>query len=61
MTKMAAMPIYNKKNSSVPYDIETLHTAIETLALLILYKRLSWVDLDLFYNKVNFVHLGFNI
>ena len=42
-------------------DLETLHKAKWTWALQKFYKWWPLVDLDLFYNKVNFVHLGFYI
>ena len=60
MTKMAAMPIYDKnlqKSSPtelIVYDLETWHGALCTQALQSLYKWWLWVDLDLFYDNVKF-------
>ena len=66
MTKMAATPIYGKKNfenllfqNRMSYDLETWHVASGTQALQGLYKWWPWVDLDLFYGKVKFGNLGF--
>ena len=39
------------------YDLETWHVALGTQALQSLYKWWPWVDLDLFYGKVNLGHL----
>ena len=63
MTKMAAMPIYGKNFKNLllqnqkSYNLETWHVALGTQALQSLYKWWPWVDLGLFYGKVNFGHL----
>ena len=60
MTKMADMPIYGKNLKNLllqnrkSYDLETWHVASVIQALQRLYKRLSCVDLDLFYGRVKF-------
>ena len=41
--------------------IGTCYVAFETLAHQSLYKALPWVDLDLFYGKVNFGYIGFSM
>ena len=58
MTKMALMPIYGKTlknlflwNQKVD-DIETWYAALGARVLPSLFKWWTWVDLDLFYNKV---------
>ena len=65
ITNMAAMPIYGKnlKKSSSPEPIDQWHW---NLACSILYASttkvvqiMTWVDLDPFYAKVKFGHIGF--
>ena len=63
MTKMAAMPIYGKNllwNRWTDFN-ETWYVASGTLAHHSLYKSWPCVDLDLFYGKVNFDHIGFSM
>ena len=63
MTKMATMPIYGKTFKNLllqnhkSYDLETGHVAFGSLALQSLCKWWAWVDLGLFYSKVNFGRL----
>ena len=64
MTRMATMPTYSKTPLKIIYSYkldgrETWYKASGTWALQSLYKWWPWVDLGLFYNKVNFVYLGF--
>ena len=65
MTNMAAMPIYGKnlKKSSSPEPIDqwpwNLGRASCMGVLPKLFKLLPWVDLDPFYAKVKFGHIGF--
>ena len=62
MTKMAAMPIYVKNMkrkilllwNQKADDLESLYAASGTRVLPSLFKSWSWVDLDLFYDKVKF-------
>ena len=67
MTKMAAMPIYGKTIKSLLLwnrwtDFnETWYVALWTLAHHSLYKTWHLVDLDLFYDKLNFVCIGFSM
>ena len=42
-------------------DLETWYAALGTWALPSLFKWWHLVDLDLFYSKVKFSHLGFGI
>ena len=60
MTNMAAMPIYGKnlKKSSSPEPM-TLYVALSMQVLPRLFKLSPWVDLDTFYAKVKFGHIGF--
>ena len=66
MTKMAAMPIYGKNHKTLLLwnrwtDFnETWYVASGTLAHHTLYKW-PWVDLDLFYGKVNYGYIGFSM
>ena len=59
--KMATMPVYGKnlKNLLLPnqktIDLKTLYVLLWTWVL----PKWSWVDLDLFYAKVKFGHIGF--
>ena len=39
-------------------DLETLYLALSMLVLPRLFKLLPWVDLDTFYAKVKFGHIG---
>ena len=65
MTNMAAMPIYGKnlKKSSTPEPIDRWHwnsvysIVYESSTKVI--QIMTWVDLDLFYAKVKFGHIGF--
>ena len=65
MTKMAAMPIYGKnlKNpllqNQLTNDLETWYVALCMWILPRLFKLSPWVDLDPFYAKVKFGHIGF--
>ena len=65
MTNMAAMPIYGKnlKNlllqNQLTDDLETWYVALCMWVLPILFKVFLLVDLDLFYAKVKFGHIGF--
>ena len=65
MTKVATMPIYGKnlKNlllqNQATDDLEIYYVALCTRVLPRLFKLLPWVDLDLFYAKVKFGHIGF--
>ena len=62
MTKMAAMPIYGKNHKKILllWNWWTdFNVASGTLAHYSLYKSRPWVDLDLFYSKVNFGYIGF--
>ena len=65
MTKMATMPIYGKnlKKSSSPEPIyqylETWYVALCMCILPRLFKLSPWVDLDPFYAKDKFGHIGF--
>ena len=63
MTNMSAMPIYGKNlkksSSPEPIDLYTLYVALSMQVLPRLSKLLPWVDLDLFYAKVKFGHIGF--
>ena len=43
------------------YDLETWHVAFGTQAQQSLHKWWPWVDLDLFYGKVNLGHLYFRM
>ena len=68
MTKMAAMPIYGKNHKIIffsgtggPNFNETWYVTLGTLIHQCLYKSLPWVDLDLFYGKVNFGYIGFSM
>ena len=67
MTKKAAVPIYDKNTLKIFFSRTIsqmtlkLGTQEKGRVLEGLYKWWSWVGLDLFYNKVNFVHLGFYI
>ena len=60
MTKMAAIPIYGKNLKNLllwnqkAYDLETLYVALGARVLPSLFKWWPWVDLDLFYGKVEF-------
>ena len=65
MTKVAAMPMYDKslknlllRNHKVD-DLKTLYAALGAQVLPNLFKRWHWVDLDLFYDKVKFGPLSF--
>ena len=64
---MAAMPIYGKNSLKFfPWNQwnnfkETWYVASGTTAHHSLYKLLPWVDLDLFFGKVKFCKLGFDI
>ena len=67
-TKIAAMPIYGKKNLRNllfwnPWTNfnETWYVALGTLAHHSLYKPLPCIDLDLFYGKVKYGHIGFSM
>ena len=40
-------------------DLETLYVALSMQVLPSLFKLSPWVDLDTFYTKVNFGHIGF--
>ena len=40
---------------------EKRYVALGTLAHYSLYKLLPWVDLDLFYGKFSFGHIGFSM
>ena len=61
MTNMASMPIYGKnlKNlllwNQTADDLESWHAAPGTRVLPCLFKCWPWVDLDRFYDRVNFV------
>ena len=65
MTNMAAMPIYGKnlKKSFSPDPIDqwpwNLVCSIMYGSTTKLFKLWPWVDLDLFYAKVKFGHIGF--
>ena len=65
MTNMAAMPIYGKtlKNlllqNQKTNDLETWYVASCMEVLPKLFKLWPWIDLDLFYAKVKFGHIGF--
>ena len=65
MTNMAAMPIYGKnlKKSSSPEPIDwwpwNLVGSIVYASTTMVFKLWPWVDLDLFYTKVKFGHIGF--
>ena len=63
LTKITAMLIYVKNSLKIFFtepEVSWLwNLAHSTWALQSLYKWWSGVDIDLFYNKVNFVHLGF--
>ena len=66
MTKMATMPIYEKKTWKIfllwnqkADDLESLYAASSAQVLPSLFKWWHWVDLDLFYDKVKFGPLGF--
>ena len=65
MTKMAAMPIYGKnlKNlllqNQLTNDLVTWYVALCMWILPRLFKLSPWVDLDPFYAKVKFGHIGF--
>ena len=64
MTKMAAMPIYGKnlKNlllqNQLTGDLETWYVALSMQVLPKLLKLWPWVDLDPFYAKAKFGHIG---
>ena len=65
MTNMAAMPIYykNLKKSSSPEPVDQwpwnlVHSIVYEITTK-LFKLWPWVDLDLFYAKVKFGHIGF--
>ena len=65
MTNMAAMPIYGKnlKNlllqNQLTDDLKISYVALCTRVLPRLFTLLPWVNLDLFYAKVKFGHIGF--
>ena len=66
MTNMAAMPIYIVKTlknlllqNQLTDDLETLYVALFMQVLPRLLKLLPWVDLDTFYAKAKFGHIGF--
>ena len=65
MTNMAAMHIYGKnlKNlllqNQLTDDLETWYVALCMWVLPRLFKLFHWADLDLFYAKVKFGHIGF--
>ena len=65
MTNMAAMPIYGKniKKSSSPEPTDrwhwNLHVALSMGVVPRLFKLWPWVDLNPFYAKVIFGHIGF--
>ena len=66
MTKMATTPIYGKKASKIffsrtggPISLKTLYVAFGTPAHHSLFKLWPWVDLDLFFGKVNFGTVAF--
>ena len=66
MTKMAAMPIYDKnlkKSSSLEpnrrWSVETWYTALCTRVVPNSFKWWPWVDTDLFYGKFTFGPLCF--
>ena len=65
MTNMATMPIYGKtlKNLLLQKqqadDVENWYVALSMQVLPRLFKLWPWVDLDLFYVKVKFGHIGF--
>ena len=65
MTNMAAMPIYGKnlKKSSSPEPIDrwpwNLVCSIMYGSTNKVFKLWPWVDLDPFYAKVKFGHIGF--
>ena len=66
MTNMATMPIYGKNLKKIFLlqkqqvdDLETWYVALSMQVLPRLFKLLPWVDLDLFYVKVKFGHIGF--
>ena len=65
MINMAAMPIYSKnlKNlllqNQLTDDLETWYVALCVWVLPRLFKLSPWVDLDPFYAKVKFGHIGF--
>ena len=65
MIKMAAMPIYGKKlkKSSSPEAIDrwswNLYVALSMQLLPRLFKLWPLVELDPFYAKVKFDHIGF--
>ena len=69
MTKMAAILIYGKNPLKIFFSRTIGQMTLKLgarqkgleLYIQSLYKWWSWVDLDLFYNQVNFVHLGFYI
>ena len=59
MTKMAAMPIYDKSFKNLLWNqkadnLETRYAASGARVLPSLFKWCPWVDLDLFYGKVKF-------
>ena len=61
MTKMAAMPIYDKKlkkillQNQLADDLEIWYVALYTQVVPRMIKLCPWVDLDLFYTKVSLV------
>ena len=65
MTNMAAMPIYDKnlKNlllqNQLTDDLENLVCSIMYRSTTKIFKLLPWVNLDIFYAKVKFGHIGF--
>ena len=64
MTKMTAVPIYDKNLKNLlrnqkAYDLETCYVALSVRVLPSLFKWWPWVDLDLFYDKVQFGPLCF--
>ena len=61
MTKMAAMPIYGKNlllQNQLTDDLEIWYVALSVQVLPKMLKLWPWVDLDPFYAKVKFGHIG---
>ena len=62
MTNMAVMPIYGKNfkifQNQLTDDLETWYVALSVGVLLRLFKLWPWVNLDPFYAKVKFGHIG---
>ena len=58
MTKIAEMLKNTQSQNHWANCLETLYVASGSVVLQSLYKSWPWVDLDLFYGKVNFSSIG---